>query len=193
MITQKRFFLKNILKSYKDIIKGYLLDVGGPSNFDKDYYDLTSYISINVDNLDGKTTVIGSVEEMPFANDTFDTVLFIEALPCVEDIEKGISECMRVLKPGGFLFVSTLFIQVLADFNYDKHRHTKYSALELFKEYKIFDIRELGYLGTFLHSYFWEITNKSKLILWLRPLFSLIDKISINKRFCAGHLFILKK
>lgn len=193
MITQKRFFLKNILRSYKDIIKGRLLDVGGPSNFDKNYYKINSYTSINIVDLEGRTTVIGSVEEMPFANNTFDTVLFIEALPCVENIEKGISECMRVLKPGGFLFVSTLFIQILADFNFDKHRHTKYSAMELFKEYKIFDIRELGYLGTFLHSFFWEITNKSKFILWLRPLFSFIDRVSVNKRFCAGHLFVLRK
>src|SRR5210317_1765941 len=123
MITQKRHFLKNILKLYKSTIKGRLLDVGGPSNFDKDNYKISSYTSINIVDLEGKTTVIGSVEEMPFASDTFDTVLFIEALPCVENIEKGISECMRVLKPGGFLFVSTLFIQVLADFNYDKHRH----------------------------------------------------------------------
>ena len=58
MITQKRFFLKKVLKSYKKFIKGYLLDVGGPSNFDKDYYNLSSCISLNLNDLEVKTNVI---------------------------------------------------------------------------------------------------------------------------------------
>ena len=195
MITQKRFFLKKVLKSYKKFIKGYLLDVGGPSNFDKDYYNLSSCISLNLNDLEVKTNVIADVEEMPFADNTFDTILFIEALPClkVTNFEKSLSECMRVLKPGGFIFVSTLFTHIIAEEDFDIHRHTKTSAKQLFEKYKIFEIRELGYLGSFLHSYLWEITNKSKLILWCRPFFSLIDKLTVNKRFCSGHLFVLKK
>lgn len=47
----------------------------------------------------------GNVEEMPFAEGQFDTVV-ATLLFCTANIEKGVGEIQRVLKPGGlFIFI----------------------------------------------------------------------------------------
>ena len=49
--------------------------------------------------------VSADIEQIPFANDTFDSVVATLIL-CTVDIEKSLNEVMRVLKPGGnFIFI----------------------------------------------------------------------------------------
>ncbi|MGD0038772.1 MAG: class I SAM-dependent methyltransferase, partial [Bacteroidota bacterium] len=47
--------------------------------------------------------VLGDMNNMPFANKSFDIVFFTGALHHSTDLEKTIAECQRVLKPGGML------------------------------------------------------------------------------------------
>lgn len=49
----------------------------------------------------GKLSV-GDVRTLPYPNDTFDVVIAIEVLEHIPDPEAGLSEAMRVLKPGGY-------------------------------------------------------------------------------------------
>lgn len=44
-------------------------------------------------------------EELPFKNNTFDIVTTITVLEHVKDPKKAISECLRVLKPTGILYI----------------------------------------------------------------------------------------
>ena len=53
----------------------------------------------------GIRTVQDSILNMPFENDTFDVVYCIEALEHAVNIEKAISEGIRVLAPGGTLII----------------------------------------------------------------------------------------
>lgn len=41
---------------------------------------------------------------LPFDNDSFDTILFLETIGYSKDIDQLLSECRRVLKPGGTIF-----------------------------------------------------------------------------------------
>jgi len=45
-----------------------------------------------------------SWDNLPFEDESFDTILFLETMGYAENPEKMISECYRVLKPGGTLF-----------------------------------------------------------------------------------------
>lgn len=45
-----------------------------------------------------------SWDKLPFEDNYFDTILFLETIGYAEDVEQMIKECYRVLKPGGTLF-----------------------------------------------------------------------------------------
>lgn len=45
-----------------------------------------------------------SWDNLPFKDESFDTILFLETMGYAENVDKMISECYRVLKPGGTLF-----------------------------------------------------------------------------------------
>ncbi|MDQ3008756.1 MAG: class I SAM-dependent methyltransferase [bacterium] len=51
--------------------------------------------------------VVGSIMELPFADNTFDVVISSEVIEHVTDPVKGISECVRVTKPGGLIIMTT--------------------------------------------------------------------------------------
>lgn len=49
----------------------------------------------------GLSFVQGDAEKLPFANDTFDAVLNVEASHCYPDFPRFLAEVARVLRPGG--------------------------------------------------------------------------------------------
>jgi len=51
---------------------------------------------------------VGDMCQMPFPDESFDLVMTSEAMEYLPDVSAGISECARVLRPGGrFLFIAT--------------------------------------------------------------------------------------
>jgi ubiquinone/menaquinone biosynthesis C-methylase UbiE len=44
--------------------------------------------------------------QMPFADETFDTIIMNDAMEHVDHPEKTLEECFRVLKPGGHLYIN---------------------------------------------------------------------------------------
>ncbi len=50
---------------------------------------------------------VGDVEELPFADGSFDTAVAAWMLYHVADIDRGLSELARVLEPGGHLLANT--------------------------------------------------------------------------------------
>jgi SAM-dependent methyltransferase len=51
--------------------------------------------------------VCGDATDLPFENQSFDAVTMFDLLEHVPDDQKAISEAWRVLRPGGFLLIST--------------------------------------------------------------------------------------
>ncbi|MBW4595698.1 MAG: class I SAM-dependent methyltransferase [Brasilonema angustatum HA4187-MV1] len=51
--------------------------------------------------------VCGDATALPFANQSFDAVTMFDLLEHVPDDKKAVSEALRVLRPGGFLLIST--------------------------------------------------------------------------------------
>ena len=67
---------------------------------------------INTDIVSHPTTdVLCEGDNLPFLDNSIDTVLSISILECVENPQDHISEMIRVLKPGGTLYISTSFLQ----------------------------------------------------------------------------------
>lgn len=51
--------------------------------------------------------VVGDAVDLPFADGSFDAVTMFDLLEHVEDDGRAVTEALRVLRPGGFLLVST--------------------------------------------------------------------------------------
>lgn len=49
--------------------------------------------------------VLGSVTDLPFANESFDVVMSFKVLAHIKDIDKALSELTRVVRPGGRLIL----------------------------------------------------------------------------------------
>jgi SAM-dependent methyltransferase len=66
--------------------------------------------------VDGLNFVQGDAENLPFAADTFDAVINVEASHCYPDFPRFLAEVARVLRPGGhFLYADFRFNDRVAD------------------------------------------------------------------------------
>lgn len=80
------------------------------------------------------TDVLAIGQDLPFANETFDAVLSLAVLEHVDDPFLCASELVRVLKPGGKVFVSIPFLQ--AEHGYPSHyfNATRFGVQRLFRD-----------------------------------------------------------
>jgi SAM-dependent methyltransferase len=78
------------------------------------------------------TDILAIGQDLPFANDVFDAVLSLAVLEHVDDPFRCSSELIRVLKPGGRLFVCIPFLQ--AEHGYPSHyfNATRFGVQKLF-------------------------------------------------------------
>jgi SAM-dependent methyltransferase len=81
---------------------------------------------VNVDIFDsGTTTVIASALDLPFPDAQADLVILQGVLEHVEDAQRTVAECCRVLKPGGVFYTEMPFLQPYHESPIDLRRSTK--------------------------------------------------------------------
>ncbi len=97
---------------------------------------------LDINNFYGAADVISN-EFLPFADESFDLVMCLEAFHYVEDPTHGVSEIRRVLRPGG-----TALIAVPLVWEYDRtileHRYTGPELCALFDGWDELDLVENG-------------------------------------------------
>ena len=77
--------------------------------------------------------VIAPAESLPFADDGFDCVICTEVLEHCADPWAAASEIRRVLKPGGWAFITTPFLRPLHEPPHDYHRFTPWGLEEMMR------------------------------------------------------------
>ena len=81
---------------------------------------------LNIDIFDsGTTDVIASALALPFADSTADLVILQGVLEHVEDAQRTLDECRRVLKPGGLFYTEMPFLQPYHESPIDMRRSTR--------------------------------------------------------------------
>jgi len=71
-------------------------------------------------------------QDMPFEDNSFDVMILFEAIYYIPDAEKFVSECRRVLRPGGKVLIATAN-KDLYDFNPSPYTYKYYGTVELNK------------------------------------------------------------
>jgi ubiquinone/menaquinone biosynthesis C-methylase UbiE len=164
----------------------------------------TMLMSDNVD-------VVGSVEEMPFSDNEFDSILSTQVLEHVEYPEKAASEMCRVLKEGGHVLATVPQWNELHEEPHDFWRYTCFGMKSLFERngFKVIAFEQTG--GFFCNRakmsmrYLvdrFDLYNKSwsrlislsfhvwsKTAIWLDA----HDRSAANRKHTIGWIFVFQK
>jgi len=148
---------RELAKFAATYLKGRLLDIGCG---DKPYRALlapyvTEHVGVDhVDTFHSKANIdlFGTAYDIPAEESSFDCAISTAVLEHLEEPEKALRECLRVLKPGGVAFYSVPFIWPVHEEPRDFFRYSRYGLEYLFKKagFEIVEIKALsGFWVTF--------------------------------------------
>jgi len=128
--------LEASLAQCQAFVKGHLLDVGcGRCPYKRTFFaGARKYIGTDYLSDRSHPDVISSAVQIPFAANSFDTVVSTEVLEHVPEPFQAIREMRRVLKPGGFLILSTPMYWPRHEEPYDFFRYPYDGILYFVKE-----------------------------------------------------------
>ena len=128
--------VENSLRQCASFVQGLTLDVGcGMRPYEKtSFAGASKYVGTDYLSDRSRPDVISSALQIPFLDEAFDTVVSTEVLEHVPDPRLAMCEMCRVLKPGGFLIVSTPMYWPRHEVPYDFFRYPYDGLLHLVKE-----------------------------------------------------------
>ena len=144
------YFLEKNLQAYASRLNGELLDVGcGQKPYQKFFPHIKKYVGLDQANTPTKSQnvdVFGDALDLPFPNDSFDSVLSTQTLEHVKDPQKMILEVARVLKKEGRVLLTAPLTWEIHDEPNDYFRFTPFGLSELFEKagLKVLEIKPLG-------------------------------------------------
>ena len=128
--------LENSIRQCAPYVKGKLLDVGcGMRPYEKTFFaGATEYVGADYLSDRSRPDIVCSALDIPFPEDSFDTVTSTEVLEHVPDPLRAMREMRRVLKPGGHLILSTPQYWPRHEVPYDYFRYPYDGILHLIQE-----------------------------------------------------------
>lgn len=122
---QRGNFVKEILSPYLNCEKLIILDLGsGEGGTTKVFDEQNTVISVDFDQTRLKTQqtdnkLRANGEKLPFAKNSFDLIIIQDVIEHVNNPEILLNEVYRVLKPSGFVYISSpnkfSFLNILSD------------------------------------------------------------------------------
>jgi SAM-dependent methyltransferase len=88
----------------------------------------------------GPTDVVGDAHQLPFADETFDLVVAMNAFEHYPDPSAVAARLHRLLKPGGLVFLHTAFLQPLHEAPHHYYNTTRYGLERWFAEFETVDL-----------------------------------------------------
>jgi ubiquinone/menaquinone biosynthesis C-methylase UbiE len=138
-------------------MRGNVLDVGGKKTerrgeFRPPMGQVASWKYVNID-ASTSPDFCCSAENIPLADGSIDTVLLCEVLEHLEDPEKVLRECRRILKPEGNLVASMPFLFPVHADPYDFQRWTGVKLGKIIEKIGYIDIevQAMGGIGSVVH------------------------------------------
>ena len=171
-----RYLLEKQIKQAGKYITGRVLDVGA-GEFDRygGVFNCGEYIRMDV-NAGLNIDVVGSADNIPFADSSFDSVVSTQVFEHLANPLKAAKEVYRVLKTGGILLITVPQWNELHSEPHDYWRYTKFGIKELFEKqgFKMVEIHQRG-------GYFTTLAQMN--------IRYLIDRFSLYSRPFLGKIF----
>ena len=115
-------------------LNGRLLDIGCGSKPYAEVLHCTEHVGVDVETARQSTSdsyIQYNGRDLPFGEHKFDSILCTEVLEHVADLDKTLSEMSRVLKPGGYAFVTVPMVFHHHEEPYDFRRLTRFGMFSL--------------------------------------------------------------
>ena len=177
-------WLLHSLEETRPYAGGRLLDVGCGTKPYREFFGADEHVGIDWGNslhrLDAEH--IGSAEELPFPDDSFDTVLCTEVIEHLRHPARAVGEMARVLKPGGHLILTAPFIHGLHEVPHDYFRFTGFGLCSLVEDVNLSVVllKTRGGRFTVLADLLFRAAQA--------PLKSVLRRVPLGKRLQAGFL-----
>jgi len=125
------------LDKIKFLFKGKILDVGGGRK--RGVFTFPHKASVTVVDVNKKSDpdVVAKVEKLPFKKNFFNVVKATELFEHVKNPERGIKECIRVLKPKGYFIFSMPFLYPIHADPDDFQRWTNKKIRNVLNQYPV--------------------------------------------------------
>lgn len=177
-----RYYINKSYARWEHNARGRVLEIGGGRTQRYTKNSLTLDISSNFE-----PDILASGYNIPFRDDTFDTIVSQCVLEHLEKPQIFINEINRVLKPNGVFFLTTVFIYEIHGEDY--FRYTKLSLETLFKKFRIVNVEDLGSILSVLSHLVVASLGVPLLYNILSLFYPLIDKIDRHgpKRITLGY------
>lgn len=115
-----------------------------------------------------------SSSKTPFANNSFDTILLIEVIEHLIDIDSTLQEIKRILKPNGYLMITTTDFNLLkkiliSTFVWDKYFYPNNPHIRFFTKKTLKDIcqnHQLLLLKHFWNGHYFHIMPKGQIAIF---------------------------
>lgn len=132
-----------------------VLDVGCGDKFLKEPFERKGllYQGIDIDIIDFNN------DEFPFPDNSFDLIVSLAVIEHIKNTENFLSEINRILKKGGFVFLSTPnWCYAFKNF-YDDYTHVRpYTKKSLSKILSDFNFEDIHIVPGLRNKYFWQYT-----------------------------------
>jgi SAM-dependent methyltransferase len=131
------FLMRDIKDALDKYAKNRLLDLGCGNKPYKEWYGPLTESSVGCDAIQSSEHVVDTIclaSELPYEDESFDTVFSTQVLEHVFEQQQMINEAARVLKKGGYIILSVPFTWELHEEPYDFFRLTKHGLKEMFEK-----------------------------------------------------------
>lgn len=119
-----------------------VLDIGCGEKVYSGFFSRAEYIGVDIDKDNKLADVYASIDNLPFNDLEFDLVICSEVLEHVEDLPRAIFEIKRVLKKGGYIYISTPISFPYHGVPFDYQRLTRFYFEKSFSDYIFLSISE---------------------------------------------------
>lgn len=166
----RRDLFRNI-RSLAPQLSGKLIDFGCGRKPYENLFTVDQYIGLDIeqtghDHKNSKVDVFYDGKNIPFPDETFDSLFFSEVLEHVFNVDEVLTEITRVLKPGARALITVPFSWNEHEVPYDFGRYTSFGVQHLLKEkgFRVIEYRKSGHYSRVIFQlsslYFFELFKK---------------------------------